>query len=111
MQLATHGPAFAGGGLSTSVHTEVSNTVMAHVLRLVREAAALEEFNRALVRLEARLRPNDAVLSTADHRREHVPIPATGPRGKAGVAPVPWREVGSTRRRGRTVPFRRSADR
>lgn len=110
MQPATDGPAFPRGALSKSVRTEVSNAVMAHALRLVREAAALEEFDRALVRLEALLRPNDGVLLTTDHTREYVPIPATGPRGKAGVALVPWRELGPARRRGRAVPFRRSAD-
>lgn len=115
---------FAGRGLTDSVHTEGNRDGMEHVLRLAREAerglvfvnlvdfdmlfghrrdargyrAALEEFDRALVRLEALLRPEDVVLMTADHgndpthlattdhTREYVPILATGPRVKAGVA-------------------------
>lgn len=115
---------FAGRGLTQSVHTEGNKDGMEHVLRLAREAerglvfvnlvdfdmlfghrrdahgyrAALEEFDRALVRLDDELRPDDVVLMTADHgndpthlattdhTREYVPILAAGPRVAAGVA-------------------------
>jgi phosphopentomutase len=58
-------------------------------------AAALEAFDRRLPELEARLRPGDLVLATADHgcdptrpgtdhTREHVPVLFFGPEVPAG---------------------------
>lgn len=58
-------------------------------------AAALEEFDRRLPALEAKLRPGDVVVLTADHgcdptwrgtdhTREHVPVIAFGPEVRAG---------------------------
>jgi phosphopentomutase len=58
-------------------------------------AAALEEFDRRLPQLEAKLRPGDLVLATADHgcdptwrgsdhTREHVPVLFYGPGIPAG---------------------------
>jgi phosphopentomutase len=58
-------------------------------------AAALEEFDRNLPRLQAALRPDDVVVLTADHgcdptwpgsdhTREHVPVIAFGPKVKPG---------------------------
>ena len=60
-------------------------------------AAALEAFDRRLPELEARLRPGDLVVITADHgndptfrgtdhTREHVPIVVFGPGIGSGVA-------------------------
>ena len=68
-------------------------------------AAGLEAFDRRLPELEARLRPDDLVVATADHgcdptwrgtdhTREHVPLLAFGPRvaardlGRTGFADV-----------------------
>ena len=58
-------------------------------------AAALEAFDRRLPELEAKLRPGDLVLATADHgcdptrpgsdhTREHVPVLFFGPGVPAG---------------------------
>lgn len=58
-------------------------------------AAALEEFDRNLPKLQAALRPDDVVVITADHgcdptwpgsdhTREHVPVIAFGPKVKPG---------------------------
>ena len=58
-------------------------------------AAALEEFDRNLPRLQKALRPDDVVIITADHgcdptwpgtdhTREHVPVIAFGPKVKPG---------------------------
>jgi phosphopentomutase len=66
-----------------------------HRRDVVGYAAALEAFDRRLPELEARLRPGDLVLATADHgcdptwrgtdhTREHVPVLFYGPEVAAG---------------------------
>ncbi|WP_119304239.1 phosphopentomutase [Dongia deserti] len=66
-----------------------------HRRDVVGYAAALEAFDRRLPELEARLRPGDLVLATADHgcdptwsgtdhTREHVPVLFFGPAVPAG---------------------------
>ncbi|TAJ18704.1 MAG: phosphopentomutase [Planctomycetota bacterium] len=114
---------YAGRGVTESIHTEGNRDGM----RALRERArtlerglvfvnlvdfdmlyghrrdavgyrrALEEFDVDLVELERELRPDDAVLVTADHgndptytkttdhTREHVPVLAFGPGCRAGV--------------------------
>jgi phosphopentomutase len=66
-----------------------------NLLRLGLGMAALEEFDRRLPAFEARLRPGDLVLMTADHgcdptwmgtdhTREHVPVLFFGPGVRTG---------------------------
>ncbi len=66
-----------------------------HRRDVVGYAAALEEFDRNLPRLQQALRPDDVVVITADHgcdptwpgsdhTREHVPVIAFGPKVKPG---------------------------
>lgn len=112
---------FAGSGISRSVHTEGNRDGMQRTIELAGEVRAglvfvnlvdfdmlyghrrdpagyrraLEQFDAALPELEARLRPEDLLLLTADHgndptfiqttdhTREHVPLLAAG----AGVRP------------------------
>jgi phosphopentomutase len=71
-------------------------------------AAALEAFDRRLPELEARLRPGDLVVATADHgcdptwrgtdhTREHVPVLAFGPGVAAGdLGRIGFADVGAT---------------
>lgn len=114
---------FAGSGVGRSVHTEGNADGMEHTIALARElerglvfvnlvdfdmlyghrrdsagyARALEQFDRALVRLEGQLGSDDLVLLTADHgndptfvqttdhTREYVPILASGERVLPGA--------------------------
>tara|TARA_R110002126_G_scaffold6119_11_gene32292 strand:+ start:3534 stop:4703 length:1170 start_codon:yes stop_codon:yes gene_type:complete len=114
---------FAGRGVSRSVHSEGNDDGMAHTLELADELdgglvflnlvdfdslyghrrdpkgyrAALETFDGQLAQLEAKLRPDDLVLMTADHgndptfydssdhTREYVPALVIGPGVKPGV--------------------------
>ena len=73
------------------------DTLYGHRRDIPGYAAALEAFDRRLPELEARLRPGDLVVITADHgndptfrgtdhTREHVPIVAFGPGIAGGVA-------------------------
>lgn len=71
-------------------------------------AAGLEAFDRRLPELEARLRPGDLVIATADHgcdptwrgtdhTREHVPVLAFGPGvGRRDLGGVGFADVGAT---------------
>jgi phosphopentomutase len=71
-------------------------------------AAGLEAFDRRLPELEARLRPGDLVIATADHgcdptwrgtdhTREHVPVLAFGPgAGRRDLGGVGFADVGAT---------------
>jgi phosphopentomutase len=71
-------------------------------------AAALEAFDRRLPELEARLRPGDLSIITADHgcdptwkgtdhTREHVPILAFGPNISGGaIGGRPFADMGET---------------
>jgi phosphopentomutase len=113
---------FAGRGLTRSVHSEGNDDGMRCTLELAGELEAglvfvnlvdfdalyghrrdavgyrraLEAFDAGLARLEAKLRPDDLVLLTADHgtdptwrgtdhTREYVPVLALGPRVRGGV--------------------------
>jgi phosphopentomutase len=115
---------FAGVGVTHSVHTEGNRDGMERVIELAgsqegglvfvnlvdfdmlyghrRDAPgyrrALEEFDAQYAQLEARLRPDDLVLLTADHgndplftqttdhTREYVPVLAAGAQVRPGVA-------------------------
>jgi phosphopentomutase len=114
---------FAGEGLSQAVHTEGNADGMEHTIELAQSVKsglifvnlvdfdmlyghrrdpqgyrrALEAFDAVLPRLEARLRPEDLLLLTADHgndpcflkttdhTREYVPLLAAGQRVRAGA--------------------------
>jgi phosphopentomutase len=114
---------FAGRGLTRSIHTEGNADGMRVVCGLAESAegglvfvnlvdfdmlyghrrdapgyrAALEDFDRELVRLEGLLREDDLVILTADHgndptftattdhTREYVPVLVAGPRVTGGV--------------------------
>ena len=113
---------FAGRGLTSSIHSEGNDDGMDRTLALAGELEsglvfvnlvdfdsafghrrdargyrqALETFDAALARLEARLRPGDLVLLTADHgtdptwegsdhTREYVPVLAVGPAVTGGI--------------------------
>lgn len=115
---------FAGIGVPRSIHTEGNRDGMERVIELAaseerglvfcnlvdfdmlyghrRDAPgyrrALEEFDAQYAQLEARLRPDDLVLLTADHgndplftqttdhTREYVPVVAAGARVRAGAS-------------------------
>lgn len=113
---------FAGRGLTSSIHSEGNDDGMDRTLALAGELEsglvfvnlvdfdsafghrrdargyrqALETFDGALARLEARLRPEDLILMTADHgtdptwegsdhTREYVPALAVGPAVTGGI--------------------------
>jgi len=114
---------FAGRGVTESVHTKGNRDGMAATVERARGLErgfvfvnlvdfdmlyghrrdpfgyrkALEEFDSDLVELEARLRPGDLLvlsadhgndptkLETTDHTREYVPVLATGPGIQSGV--------------------------
>ncbi|MEX0852513.1 MAG: phosphopentomutase [Bauldia sp.] len=78
------------------------DTLYGHRRDVAGYAAALEAFDRWLPELEARLKPGDLVIVTADHgndptwkgtdhTREHVPILALGPG--IGAGPIGRRET------------------